>query len=767
MHTNIAVIYLARTAEPFSAFEAFVESYRKHNAGIGHDFILLIKGAPKPGHMAAFEALFSGIPYTPLIVPENVGYDIHAYAQAVSSLAHEHLCFLNSFAQVSADGWLKKLYDNLTQPGVGIAGASASFESLHNSYRLWQQLAWHKQHSAMPFALQKQFALFIGRPPSRALARLRKRLGHIRRHRPGIGTASAECLHWWRQQISAGGEYDFVWDFPAFPNPHIRTNVFMVRRGDLLEHGFPSGKTKIDCCRFESGKDGLTAYLRRRGLRPLLVGADGKGYELHEWPDSCCFRSGAQHNLLAVDNQTRTYAAVSEEEKESLRIMTWGGYRRGISQNISLLDIPFGAKHDLHAIVQRDLQAHSRSGSRLFSIVIPCRNRGDLAMQVVQMVLQQDYPNWEICIFDNASETPLEELFSGCNDPRIRLRRSDTFLPVTESWNNGFAMAKGDYVTMIGDDDGILPGFFSRLNTLADTFDNPELIFSGMLQFVYPGVSPSQRCGYTALLPMADFLDCESYPFVLDKEESGRSVINSLNVRRSFIFNMPAYTASRGLLNKMEREGKILRSPFPDYYYANIALSLSAKTVCEPRPLSFQGVSRVSFGFSLMNGRLDNGFKTLGEMEPDAVQNSVAKHLLPGDDYQSGYITTMAYVADVLGDSKLQPNYTRYRRIQLLRAIREKGRKGLLGLWPRLTWPERLWGLHAYALHYLHGRWGLFPLCLRALQQNAAPYAPSVAAEVSWINTGDYRSGLDIFDAAKNNELPLIKKTLQSEPVTR
>ena len=753
MTTDIAVVYLARLAEPFSAFEMFVESYRKYAAGIKHDIYLLIKGNPKPGTLAALEVLFAGIPYAAIIVPDEIGYDIQAYEQALLSVNHEYVCFINTFSRIAADGWLKKLYDNLAKPGVGIVGATASFESLRNSYRLWRQLAWHKEHSAMPFSLQKKFAFCLEPSPARFRAKLRKWLNHIRHHRPNMNINATSCLRWWREQISLGGAHDFVWDFPAFPNPHIRTNVFMIRRKDLLEHGFPAEKTKMDCCRFESGYYGLTASLKRRGLRPLLVGADGKGYEPHEWPDSGCFRSGTQHNLLATDNQTRTFDAVSLGEKENMAIMTWGGYRQDVPRDVSILGIPFSGKHDLYTMVQRDLRSTSGE-SRLFSIVIPCRNRGDLARQVVQMILRQDYQNWEICLFDNASETPLAEMLSDLNDPRIKLARSDDFLPVTQSWNNGFAMAKGDYVTMIGDDDGILPGFFSRLNALADYFDDPELIFSGMLQFVYPGVSPVERGGYAVHLPVADFMDCESYPFILEDKEVERSIANSLDVNRSFYFNMPAYTASRGLLQKMKRNGKILHSPFPDYYYANIALSLSAKTVCEPTALSFQGVSRVSFGYNLMNNRQDIGFKELGKEEPDAIQSAIIRYLLPGDGYQSGYITTMAYVAEALSGLKRKPNITRYRRIQILGAAQKHGRGFLRELWSKLTWTERIWSLYAGALYFLHERVGLFPVRLKALKEDAAPYASSMAAGVSWINKGDYCNVMDIFEAAEKGMLP-------------
>lgn len=748
MRNKIAAVYLARVAEPFKAIDAFIKSYIKHSSGVQHSLFILVKGEASPGYLAALDVLLSGYPYSILTVPESAGYDIHAYAYATQTIDYEYLCFFNTFSQIEADEWLKKLYDNLVQNGVGIAGATASYESLFNSYSLWQQFSWFNKNAYIPLALRKSLSFLMQHPSTGLRSSLKYALKCVARHKLPLKLVATECLQWWRKQISVENENSFIWDFPAFPNPHIRTNAFIIRRKDLLAHGFPTHKTKMDCCRFESGEHSLTASLRRKGLRPILVGANGKGYDLHEWADSGCFRSGAQHNLLVTDNHTRAFAAMSEAEKQAINVMTWGGYSANAPNDTSILGIPFSSKRDLSK-EQIDLCTNSGE-SRLFSIVIPCHNRGDLAMQVVQMVLQQEYQNWEICVFDNASEDPLVDIFSPLNDSRITVKRSDDFLPVTESWNNAFAMASGDYVTMLGDDDGILPGFFSRLNALADSFDNPELIFSGMLQFMYPGVIQTEPAGYLVNLFMADFMEYESNPFILSREEADRSVSNSLAINRSFIFHMPAYTTSRRLLKKMMRGGKLMHSPFPDYYFANIALSLSEKTVCEPRALSFQGVSRASFGFNLLNNTQDNGFKTLGESAPDDIQTSCAAWILPGDRYQSKYITTMAYIADTLGRKNLKPNVNKYRRIQILNAKRNE----LHLIWRKLTFCERLWFLFVTALRYLDGRMRGCSTLLKLLQTSTSPYSTSIAAGVSWINKGSYCTGLEVAQDAEHTHFP-------------
>src|SRR5450759_1713977 len=100
----------------------------------------------------------------------------------------------------------------------------------------------------------------------------------------------------------------------------------------------------------------------------------------------------------------------------------------------------------------------------LFSVVIPTRDRLDLLAEAIQTILlQPETPSWELVVFDNASSQPINEYVNSLNDARIRYERSDEFLPVTESWNRAMSLAKGDYVTLLGDDDGLTPNYFKRL----------------------------------------------------------------------------------------------------------------------------------------------------------------------------------------------------------------------------------------------------------------------------------------------------------------
>lgn len=488
----------------------------------------------------------------------------------------------------------------------------------------------------------------------------------------------------------------------------------MVLRSDLLANPLPD-RTKYSCCLFESGADGLSMTLLRQRKNILVVGANGVAYPLDQWPTSRTFRSGDQSNLLVADNQTRNYDNFSTGVAKAHRLMSWGGYAPEFAADVDLFGVPFSSEVPIEQRADNFNPTPRPQKERLISIAIPTHNRLDLVLEAIGTVRRQDYDNWEIVVFDNASDKPVADAIKALNDHRIRSERSNEFLPVTMSWNRVINMAKGEYVTMLGDDDGIAPGYFDRINYLADRFGNPDLIFSNLYQFMYPGVVPGMRMGYTASLQMADFL-AGDHPFILDKATIRRSVDNSLNMRRSFMFNMPAFCSSRQLLERMRVNGNVLQSPFPDYYFANVALELANKVVAEPKPLAFQAVSKVSFGFTMLNQRTDDGFKVLNNDVEDPIYVEAAKHFLSGPRYNSEYIVTMAHVANKLGDGSRRPDFAHYRKVQIWNYLKSQPallnwRKSTEGakLWELLTDEERRWAFRSNIVHKLAPR---FPALL-------------------------------------------------------
>ncbi|MFI5004962.1 MAG: hypothetical protein ACHQE6_08105 [Solirubrobacterales bacterium] len=255
----------------------FLRSYRAHPAGAEHELVVVLNG----GAHADLLAELRDVEHR-LIVLERPALDLPAYGLAAGQLEHERLCFLNSYSTILTDGWLGLLARALDDPGVGLVGATASWES---------QAEWIR-----------------GRP-----------------------------VYWPYQLAGLPGARR---DYPRFPNPHIRTTAFMLERPLLLEMGLERAADKRATYLLESGRRSITRQIMERDLRPVVVGRDGRPHELEEWPRSATYRAGGQENLLVADNRTRDWERASPRLRRRLSRDAWGAAAMDGHPATALLPVP-------------------------------------------------------------------------------------------------------------------------------------------------------------------------------------------------------------------------------------------------------------------------------------------------------------------------------------------------------------------------------------------------------------------------------------------
>ena len=276
--SEICVAHLVRERNGIAPFEAFLASYRKNPGGAAHDLLLIFKGFEHESVPAEYSALLAGLSYRTLFVADE-GFDIKPYFHAARSLAYHYFCFLNSFSVLLDEDWLAKMHEQIVRARVGVVGATASHESFYSTFRH----NWRANRSKW---------LYRGM--------LRIEYGKLR-----------EVLTYRKR-------------FPPFPNYHVRSNAFIIRRDLMLELRVGAIKEKMDAHEFESGRESLTRQILAQRLAPLVVGRDGRAYEKENWYESFTFRSGEQQNLLVADNQTRHYERADPLTRQSLTRATWG-----------------------------------------------------------------------------------------------------------------------------------------------------------------------------------------------------------------------------------------------------------------------------------------------------------------------------------------------------------------------------------------------------------------------------------------------------------
>lgn len=302
-----------------------------------------------------------------------------------------------------------------------------------------------------------------------------------------------------------------------------------------------------------------------------------------------------------------------------------------------------------------------------FSIALPTRNRLEYLRYAVETVRRQDYDDWEVVISDNCSDDDIAGYVAGVGDPRIRHVRTTRIMPVTDNWNNALERCAGDYVTMLGDDDGLMPGYFRRLRALLEEFRQPDFVYTGAYLFTYPNVMPQAPRSHFQPYGYAFFLQGATRPYVLPRNLALRAVATALDFRVRYGFNMQFVAVRHDFIRSLRPHGPFYQSPFPDYYAMNALFLKAQRIVVCPEPLVAIGVTPKSYGYYHNNRDEVAGMEFLNGSRQLDVPAHLQGTILPGSNINTSWLLAVdtlkqRYPAELPRDV----NYRRYRILQLV-----------------------------------------------------------------------------------------------------
>ena len=113
------------------------------------------------------------------------------------------------------------------------------------------------------------------------------------------------------------------------------------------------------------------------------------------------------------------------------------------------------------------------------SIIIPTHNRPEFVDRAVGSALDQSVSDIEVIVVDDGSDPPCA---IKSTDPRVRLHRRDSAGGPCAARNDGLALASGDYVTFLDDDDLLAPTMIEEaLDTIrSSTLPAPVAALTGV-----------------------------------------------------------------------------------------------------------------------------------------------------------------------------------------------------------------------------------------------------------------------------------------------
>jgi glycosyltransferase involved in cell wall biosynthesis len=110
----------------------------------------------------------------------------------------------------------------------------------------------------------------------------------------------------------------------------------------------------------------------------------------------------------------------------------------------------------------------------LVSVVIATYNRPAYLRSAIASVLRGNYQNFEIVVTDDAGSSDNRPVVDSFGDHRIRYRRNTTRLGSAGNHRAGLALATGEYVGLLNDDDEWEPEFLERVVPIIHA--NPEVV---------------------------------------------------------------------------------------------------------------------------------------------------------------------------------------------------------------------------------------------------------------------------------------------------
>lgn len=121
-----------------------------------------------------------------------------------------------------------------------------------------------------------------------------------------------------------------------------------------------------------------------------------------------------------------------------------------------------------------------------YSVIIPSRNGCKYLSYAIRSVLEQGSEDFELIVSDNHSGDDTWHFLSTLSDPRLRTFQPPEPLSMARHFEFAISKARGEWITVLGDDDGLQPYFFDLAEKMTLASPDP-VISSPRAYYFWPG----------------------------------------------------------------------------------------------------------------------------------------------------------------------------------------------------------------------------------------------------------------------------------------
>lgn len=123
----------------------------------------------------------------------------------------------------------------------------------------------------------------------------------------------------------------------------------------------------------------------------------------------------------------------------------------------------------------------------LLSVVIPSKDRASYAVHCLRTLARIPGEFMEIVVQDNSATSDLGRAIAEAGDARVRYEHRAEPLSVIDNCSLGMSRARGEYVTLLGDDDGVTPAL-AEVTAWAAANDMDAVTPASVARYIWPDV---------------------------------------------------------------------------------------------------------------------------------------------------------------------------------------------------------------------------------------------------------------------------------------
>lgn len=288
-----------------------------------------------------------------------------------------------------------------------------------------------------------------------------------------------------------------------------------------------------------------------------------------------------------------------------------------------------------------------------YSILIPTRCRHDTLRYSLETVVAQRFPDYEVVIANNNHDKDTSDVINSFREQNYPVREvySDRMLSMSENWEMGLDACKGEYVTVLGDDDGFLPETLSYAEYVLRS-TNSKLLNWSYHEYFWPGTSSERSQNHLVV------------SYARNENIVTRNSYHKLREMYCFSEGFNTYpmiyngVVHRDVISAVKKKcGMYFACDIPDVFSAVANLHFTESFVAINRPLAVRGTSKHSNG-NAMNASREKGEAALQQFQKEAGKQGRGLHPLVFESSLIGIVVagTFLVARDALfpNDSELK-----------------------------------------------------------------------------------------------------------------